>query len=176
MNNAPLFLSLVSCVASTAGRRRTDGCRGREREGNVLSLRSERENDFSETGGRDGRNRRFLIRPSDGAGDRLRWRRMRFPTAKRDGRTERRRRTDGESWERNPERKNAIYSPATITRRLPPQQPLSSTPPSLSATPKDRRRTHCDSAATNTSRLKIYLGAAAKRWTIEEEGVTFVVI
>ena len=161
-------LSLVSCVASTAGRWMT-----REREGRQRSLRSERENDFSETGGRDGRNRRFLIRPSGLAGDRLRWRRMRFPTAKRDGRTERRRRTDGESWERNPERKNAIYSRATMQ----PQQPLSSTPPSLSATPNDRRRrTHCDSAATNTSRLKIHLGCGRQTMDEKEEGVTFVVI
>ena len=54
------------------------------------------------------------------------------------------------------------------------QQPLSSIPLSLSATPKDRRRTHCDSAATNTSRLKIHLGAAAKRWTRRKESLSLL--
>ena len=148
-----------------------DGRMTREREGRQRSLRSERENDFSETGGRDGRNRRFLIRPSERAtasgGGECGF----LPPKETDGETKRR--TDGESWERNPERKNAIYSRAT----MPPQQPLSSTPPSLSATPKDRRRrTHCDSAATNTSRLKIHLGCGRQTIEEKEEGVTFVVI
>ena len=160
MNNAPL--SLVSCVASTAGRRTDDEG---EREGNVLSLRSERENDFSETGGRDGRNRRFLIRPPPVAENAVSYRQKR--------------RTDGRRVMGTGPGEEKCYlfagdnnAAATATW----QRPLSSTPLSLSATPKDRRRTHCDSAATNTSRLKIHLGCGRQTMDEKEEGVTFVVI
>ena len=59
--------------------------------GRQRSLRSERENDFSETGGRDGRNRRFLIRPPPVAENAVSYRQKR----RTDGETETDGRTDG---------------------------------------------------------------------------------
>ena len=70
----------------------------------VRFLRSERENDFSETGGRGrpdrtehGRNRRFLIRPPPVAENAVSYRQKRRTDGPTDGRGR-----DGESWERNP--------------------------------------------------------------------------
>ena len=80
MNNAPLSLWFPVLPPQLADDGRTeDGGEGRQR-----FLRSERENDFSETGGRDGRNRRFLIRPPPVAENAVSYRQKR----RRDGRTE----------------------------------------------------------------------------------------